>query len=208
MERSSLYGFLASVFREEVSAELLKRIKAPEFLGALADSGVDIETQFLDRPEAQVLEDLAIEYTALFLGPGGHVSPYESAQVEGGSGLLWGPETIEVKRYIEAAGFEYKSDFHGLPDHIGVELEFMAELAGKEAAAWREEDLAKASNCLEFEHEFLVDHLGAWVPAFCDQVTERAELSFYRDMARLTANFLEAEKLEIEARRKVCAAGE
>ena len=205
MERSSLYGFLASVFREEMSAELLQRIKAPAFQDALADGGIDIETDFLDRPDGQVLEDLAVEYTALFLGPGGHVSPHESAQSVGGGGLLWGPETVEVKRYIEAAGFQYKPDFHGLPDHIGVELEFMAELAGKEAAAWRDEDFAKASNCLEFEREFLADHLGAWVPAFCDQVTERAEFSFYRDMARLTANFLEAEKHEIEARRTVRA---
>jgi putative dimethyl sulfoxide reductase chaperone len=205
MERSNLYGFLASVFREEVSAGLLKRIKEPEFLAALADGGVNIESDFFERSEEKVLEELAIEYTALFLGPGGHVSPYESAQIEGGSGLLWGPETIEVKRYIEAAGFQYKPDFHGLPDHIGVELEFMAELAGKEAAAWREEDVAKASNCLEFEHEFLAVHLGAWASAFCSQATARAELSFYRDMARLTANFLESEKQEIEERRKFCA---
>ena len=205
MERSNLYGFLASVFREEVSAGLLQHIKTPEFLDALADGGIDIETDFLDRPEEQLLEDLAIEYTALFLGPGGHVSPHESAQTKDGSGLLWGPETIEVKRTIEAAGFHYKPDFHGLPDHIGVELEFMAEIAGKEAAAWRDGDFAKASNCLEFEHEFLASHLGAWAPTFCQQVTERAELSFYRDMARLTADFLEAEKHEIEARRKVCA---
>ncbi|MDP6787367.1 MAG: molecular chaperone TorD family protein [Rhodospirillales bacterium] len=205
VERSNLYGFLASVFREEVSAGLLKSIKEPEFLGALSESGVDIETDFLDRPEEQVLEDLAIEYKALFLGPGGHVSPYESAQIEGGSGLLWGPETIAVKRYIETAGFHYKPDYHGLPDHIGVELEFMAELAGKEAAAWRDGDVAKASNCLQFEHEFLADHLGAWAPAFCRQTTERAELSFYRDVARLTADFLAAEKLEIEERQKICA---
>ncbi len=198
-ERSELYGFLATIFREEMSAANLQRIGSPGFGQALRDAGVDLDGGIEQQPEAELLEDLAVEYAALFLGPGGHISPHESVHAET-SGVLWGQSTGEVKRYIEAAGFAYDPECHGLPDHISVELEFMAALAGEEARAFRDGDYSAASNCLKYQKEFLADHLGEWAPAFCRQVTERAEHPFYRGIARLTAEFLKAERHEIFVR--------
>lgn len=205
IERQNLYGFLATIFREELTAELLGRIKSEAFRKALDEAGVELDAEFLERPEAELLEELAIEYTLLFLGPGGHISPHESVHVAGGGGL-WGEATVEVKKFIEYAGFAYDEDYHGLPDHISVELDFMADVAGQEAAAWEEGDVEAAANCLEFEDRFMNDHIGKWVFAFCRKVTERAEHPFYRRMARLAADFLEAEKQEI-ARRSAIATG-
>jgi len=140
-----------------------------------------------------------MEYAALFLGPGGHVSPHESVYVDGG-GQLMGEATVAVRNYIEACGFEYNPDYHGLPDHISTELEFMAEVTRQEAVAWQERDFAKTINCLEFEAEFLDRHLGRWVPAFCERVLERAELPFYRRIIELARNFLDDEVGEINRR--------
>ena len=198
-ERSELYGFLATIFREELSAENLRRIGSADFMQTLGEAGVDLDGDLAQRPEAELLEEMAVEYTALFLGPGGHISPHESVHAET-SGVLWGRSTGEVKRYIESAGFAYDPAFHGLPDHISVELEFMAVLAGKEAQAFRDADFSAASNCLKYQKEFLADHLGEWAPAFCRQVTERAEHPFYRGIAGLTAEFLKAERHEIFVR--------
>ncbi|MDP6174976.1 MAG: molecular chaperone TorD family protein [Rhodospirillales bacterium] len=86
----------------------------------------------------------AVEFTALFTGPGEHFSPHESVQLEGGTGELWGKEAVAVKSFIERAGFAYTEELHGLPDPISVEMEFLAQIMAQEGAAWREGDMEKA----------------------------------------------------------------
>ncbi|MEE8393266.1 MAG: molecular chaperone TorD family protein [Rhodospirillales bacterium] len=196
IERSSLYGFLATIFRDEPSEFLLRQIRSDEFIEAFRGACADFDAEGLSEDGDRLAEELAVEFTGLFCGPGGHVSPHGSVHSDGGGGVLWGAETSKVKSFIEEAGFEYDPGYHGIPDHISVELEFMAEVVMKEAEAWREKDFAKASNCLVFENNFLQDHLLKWVFNFCEKVTERARLPFYRDFARLTADFMESEKIE------------
>ncbi len=103
-----------------------------------------------------------------------------------------------MNKFIESSGFEYRSDYHGMPDHISVEFEFMAEVSKQEAEAWEEEDRDRARHCLKIEKRFLNEHLIQWVPLFCDQVINEAGLSFYGEMARLAKSFIEFEGVEIE----------
>jgi TorA maturation chaperone TorD len=84
-----------------------------------------------------------------------------------------------------------------MPDHIGVELEFMQEIAGQEAGAWEENDIKRAFHCRKIEKEFIGKHLVPWVPSFCKRVIKDAELSFYGEIAKLTKCFIEFEKKEI-----------
>ena len=196
MERSGFYGFLDTVFRSEPSVDQIKKMKSSSFRNALGD----LDLGLFETSEKELAEKLAVEYAALFLGPGGHVSPHESVHVEGGGQLL-SEVTVAVKNYIEACGFEYDRNYHGLPDHISTELEFMAEVTRQEAVAWQECDFKKILNCLEFEHEFLGLHLSKWVPEFCKKVLERAELPFYRRIVEMAQEFLIAEAGEIDRRR-------
>lgn len=199
VEREMLHGLLASVYRGEPTLEWLAALRAPAMVEALAAAGVVLETGFLNATPEILIEEMAVEFSALFLGPGGHIPPYESVQVEGG-GSLWGPETAAVKRYIEAAGFAYDKYYNSLPDHISMELDFMAHLCRQEARAWEADDAYRAANSLAFQHDFIERHLGTWADRFCACVVDRAELSFYREMARLTADFLSSEKEEIARR--------
>ncbi len=92
-QRSAVYGFLAMVFRKELTSDLLDRIKDPAFGQVLSDLGVNLGDEFHAKPKEELLEDLAVEYTALFLGPGQHISPHESVHHErpdGKWGKLWG----------------------------------------------------------------------------------------------------------------------
>ena len=203
---SSVYAFLAAVFREAPSAPLLRNIRSAGLREALAEAGLDSDV--LAGPEDDLVEELAAEYTGLFCGPGGHVAPYESVHAGNVGGALWGPETAEVRRYIEAAGFSYRPEYHGLPDHISVELDFMSATAAQESAAWRTGDVAAAANCLAFEREFLNDHLGKWAPGFCGAVAERAGHRFYRSIAHLTAEFLASESDELRRRSRMAAGAE
>ena len=110
-QRSNVYGLLARMYRSEVTPDFLPRVRDPQFLGVLRGLGASIGEEFFQRPEEEVLEDLAVEYTRLFLGPGRHIPPYESVHHErndGDWGRLWGADTVAVKAFIEAAGLAYQ----------------------------------------------------------------------------------------------------
>lgn len=200
-QRSNIYGFLATAYRQEVTSEFLQQLRDPEFLEILSGLGIQLTSDFLQKPEEELLDDLAVEFAGLFLGPGGHISPHESVHhqrdgVEGG--MLWGETTAEVKKFIESAGPDYSPEYTGLPDHISVELEFMEALARHEEQAWSVDDEEEAFRCLDMERRFLEEHLSRWVPAFCDKVMATAELSFYRELAGLTKRFIEFDWQELQ----------
>lgn len=197
MERSSLYGFLALVFREEPTAAFLRKMRSAQVLDALSSAGVRFDEEFFACPDEELLDDLAVEYTRLFIGPGKHIPPCEGAQREG---ALWGRTTSEVARLIENCGLRYNPEYHDLPDNIGVELEFMQEVTRREAEAWEREDSSEALHCLQIESEFIGKHLARWVPQFCEKVSHEAESSFYREMAVLTDSFIQFEYKEIRKR--------
>lgn len=199
-QRSNIYGFLSLIYRTEVGETVLQHIRKPAFHSVLSDMGAKLEDDFSKKPEKELIEDLAIEYTRLFIGPAKHISPHESVHHERGDGdwgTLWGKSTVEVKKFIETSGLEYKSDYIGIPDHISVELEFMKQAAEREVQAREENDNDGLLYCLKMEKKFIDEHLAKWLPVFCEKVISEANLSFYREMARITSNFIEFEKEEI-----------
>jgi TorA maturation chaperone TorD len=196
-ERKGLYGLLAAVFRDELTEALLCHLLDADFLQDMAAVGVDVDTFSSLKPDKETLDGLSLEFSRLFIGPGKHVSPYESVHLGGDNGSLWGPETSAVKRFIEKSGFAYDENYHGLPDHISVELEFMAHLTDLETTAWRLGDTENAMNCLRFQKEFLDRHLGRWAGLFNKRVGELAELPFYAEIAVMTRDFIETESQEL-----------
>ncbi len=200
-QRINVYGFLARVYRREMLPGFLEQIRSPQLKGALSALGAELEEEFFSGPEEGLLEELAVEYTRLFLGPGRHIPANESIHHErsdGDWGRFWGASTVEVKKFIETAGLHYKDDFKDMPDHISVEFEFMQKVIGKEREAWEAGDRDKALYCLRMEKMFIDDHLIQWVPQFCGKVASEARLSFYREMARITGKFIEFEKDNID----------
>ncbi|GMQ79591.1 MAG: molecular chaperone TorD family protein [Thermodesulfobacteriota bacterium] len=198
--RSNIYGLLALVYRQEVTPDLLHQVKDPRFLRVFTDLGVEGVEAFLQNSEEKLIEDLAVEYARLFLGPGKHISPHESVhhqREDGDWGTLWGASTVDVKKFIEATGLGYEAGYKGMPDHISVEFEFMAALARREVQAWFEGDEASARSCVAVQKKFLEEHLIQWIPDFCEKVIRHAELPFYRAVAELTRGFIEFEIEEL-----------
>ncbi len=206
--RSGLYGFLARVYQHEVTAETLARMREPEFRAALEAAGAATADEVLGHDRDELLEDLAVEYTRLFIGPGRHVSPHASVHLGVDGGSLWGESTAAVKRFIESSGFEFRPRYRGLPDHVGVELELMERLARAEAQAWQEGDGEAVARCLEVQQTFLEQHMLKWLPGFCEKVAAAAALDFYREMAELTAAFVGSEREEVGRRLAVTASRE
>ncbi len=198
--RSNVYGFLSSMFREEITVEHLEQIKDPLMKKVLSEMGVKYDI-FSREDQEQMLEDLAVEYARLFLGPDKHISPHESVhhqRDDGDWGVHWGGSTVDVKKFIETAGLEYKQEYSGMPDHIGVEFEFMKEAAEREAQAIEEKDWEGTLYCQKMEKKFICDHLIKWIPPFCDKIISQAEISFYGDLAEVTKKFITLEFEEID----------
>jgi len=199
--RSQVYGLLAMIFRAEPTEALLQTWKNPQVLSVFSELGIALGKEFYQKSEKALVEELAVEYARLFLGPSEPISPHESVhnEMDGGDwGALWGPETVKVKRFIESAGLEYTPDYTGIPDHISVELEFLQKLSMRESAAWAEGDTEGALYGLKMEKMFIQDHLFKWVPLFCDKIIAKANMPFYREMAKVTKGFLEFDKEKID----------
>ena len=191
--RSQTYGLLASVFRAEPSREFIDELRGPRFAGALASLDVDFGRDFENASRETLHEDLGIEFTRLFMGPGEHISPHESifVEVDGEAGGLYGAITVKVKKFIETTGLVYDDAFTGLPDHVSVELEFMGKLAEFESEKWANGDDEGARYCASVQKMFAEEHLLRWIPEFCEQVIAKTDLPFYREMARLTREFVD-----------------
>lgn len=195
--RSGIYGLLAALYRTEPGPELVRQVRDPAFLESLSALGLEFDDDLGAGTDEEVAEKLALDYTQLFLGPGGHLSPHESVHhVRDGSGwgTLWGEDTARVKGFIEAMGLTFNPERNDIPDHISVEFEVMHRLTEHEAKALESGDVETAAQAREAADRFLQEHLLAWAPEFCRQVRGRAQHSFYRELASLTEAFLEFEQ--------------
>jgi TorA maturation chaperone TorD len=197
--RSQVYGLLTTVFRAEPSAVFIRDLQGSRFSAVFSDMDIDLGEEFQNATESDMVEELAVEFTRLFLGPGQHISAHESifTEVDGEVGGLWGAKTVAVKKFIETTGLDYESGFTGLPDHISVELEFMGKLSEWEAGKWSDDDSESANYCLTVQKKFIEEHLLKWAPEFCDKVIDKANTPFYRGMAKVTRDFLEFDHKEI-----------
>ena len=200
LARGRVYGLLASVFRAEPDEAFIDELRSPRFAGALASLQADFGSDFTQLSSNELAENLGIEFTRLFIGPGQHISPHESiyVEVDGEAGGLYGAITVKVKKFIETTGLVYDDAFTGLPDHVSVELEFMSKLCEFESEKWADGDDVGARYCLSVQKMFAEEHLLRWIPDFCEQVMARADLPFYRETARITREFLNYDFLPIE----------
>jgi TorA maturation chaperone TorD len=198
--RASLYGFFSRVYSREVSPDFLNRIKNSDFKSVLSEIGLDLGQAFFDSPTAELLEDLACEYTRLFYGPGKHISPYESVHHSTGENsntLLWGDSSVEIEKLVTSLGLTYRPSYTGLPDHISVQLELMQHMVQWEQESREGDDAVAASHYLQHQKDLLEQHLVCWIPKFCDQVIHQAKFPFYLEIARLTKAFIEFDMKEL-----------
>lgn len=194
--RGQVYDLLATVFRRPLDARRLERLRDPEMLAAMSAAAIDPGADFVTGDREDLLNRLAIDYTQLFHDPVERISPYESIQL-GDSEELMGAASAEVRRFMAEVGFAVVPESGELPDHISVELTFMAELARREAAALEAGDRKKADFAVSLQRRFLAGHLGRWAERFARKVWKRATTPFYAAMAELLSGYI-ADELRAE----------
>lgn len=195
-QRSAIYSLLAQIYVTELSKDLLETIMSSGFLTMLSDERSEQLDLYFKKDTNELLDDLTCEYARLFIGPGKHISPHESVhhKLDGGDwGKLWGASTTAVRNFIKSAGMTYLDNFTGMPDHIAVEFEFMKQLTSQEVEARQEKDKEQIAYFLSMEKKFLKEHIGCWVPGFCEKILAETGNLFYQRIAFLTKEFIEFE---------------
>jgi TorA maturation chaperone TorD len=193
MARANVYGLLADVFREAPSPAFLAKLREPEFSGSLKALNLSLDEVFEKCSIEQLVEELAVEFTKLFIGPSNHISAHESMHVEARFGekrSLWGDQTVAVKKFMQAVGLGVDDSFGGMPDHISAELEFMQRLLIKECDAWINGEDELGRNILNIEKRFYEEHLSKWVSAFCDTVLELTDHAYFTQFCEVLKGYM------------------
>ncbi len=185
--RQMSYSLLSAVFlgNWRDTAELIS-VTAGEVL-AVTDWAADMSfypalsnfLQALSNLDTDSQNDIESSYQRLF-GPTLSLNPVPlnetSYLVPGAEETGW--VLASVERHYTSAGIESTSASGNIPDHLAVELEFIAFLCGCEADAWVSDDFKEARRMQDRQRRFLDQHMSLWIPIFLREVTSRNEEIF------------------------------
>jgi TorA maturation chaperone TorD len=123
---------------------------------------------FEGAPDSPELRD---EYVTLFMANRASAPCllYESAYAldnPGSAGWL----LAELEEEYAASGLATNPNTQEAPDHVAVQLEFMACLCQQEEAAWSQQAVEEALRLIEQERRFLRHHPLRWFPELADRV--------------------------------------
>jgi TorA maturation chaperone TorD len=112
---------------------------------------------------------------------------------------------LAVRAWYKRFGLESEKIYQEPDDHIGLEMVFLSHLAGLGARALTEQDRDRFEELLNAQHEFMEEHLGAWVLPWCSQVKQHAKTDFYMGLAYLIRGAIVtlAEELDVELANEV-----
>lgn len=195
MSAKSLYLLLGRVFLKEVDVEFHSLLRSE--LMACAFESLQAGLAGDGRSDEEVLERLAVEYSALFIQPGS-LPPYESI-FKKGRHLAEPADQVEIAYQLN--GFEYRSQWPSLfPDHLGLELNFVASLLDSQAKALEQGLQEEAKRLENTRMEFMTKHLCQWAPQYMEKIAEATSDPFYNPFIDFARSFLESEAESVLAR--------
>jgi TorA maturation chaperone TorD len=150
----------------------------------------------------QAFDELRLDYTRLFIGPGKVLAPPWESVYFSEDRLVFQEQTLQVRGWYRRFGLQAEKLYNEPDDHVGLELAFLAHLASLGLKALGEEDRERFFALLDSQRDFLSQHVLRWAPQFCEQVVAKARTEFYKGIALLTrgALFDLAGLLEVEIR--------
>lgn len=191
--QSGLYMLMARCLEAEVDRELLTLLRGP--VGeTLRELGLDPGDDIAQADEAQVLADLAEEFAALFVVPGG-VMPYRSVFE---TGRFFQTQADLACAAYRDAGFVFRNQHSGeFPDHVAVMLGFIGHLLEQTADARELGDTETAEDRERRRVRFLRQQIGPWVIGWSRRARNCARHPFYRAILALVEQVVWADICEI-----------
>lgn len=130
-------------------------------------------------------DDIAVDHARLFVGPG-HLlaAPYESVHLSY-EGLLFDEQTLRVRDWYRRYGLAAPRQSKEPDDHIGLELEFLAQLLAWALEAIDDEAADDAAHFASAALTFADEHVSQWAPDLFGLIRTHARTAFYRAVADL-----------------------
>ncbi len=186
LQRASTWRFFSLYFRlptEETEAELLSLAAAPEASAVLR--------QLAEMRQELTLAERQQEFHRV-LGAGGIpacASSYDDNALAGR-----GPMLADIAGFYQAFAYRPEKPPAEVPDHLAVELDFLAFLAMKVAFAMHESHHENAAIAQQAYEKFLTEHVRDWVERF-HAVLERSPASIYLGAAERLRDFMSQDRL-------------
>lgn len=168
----NVYTLLGQWWRHEIDTNQLKTLQQEPLRFAWTELGGALPTESV--------EELAIEYCRLFIGPRDHLPPLQS---------VWQRAELDSETVGSMQEFAKLVGYHtseSILDHLGVQLDLMSYLL-RRVRQEPEKTLHQ-----EIADEFFCRHL-TWPEPLLAATVRNATYDFYRSLAELTRDFLIAE---------------
>ncbi len=181
---ASVYRLLARLWMREVDRPLLLALATPP----LRDTFVDAGGVLPDSIAQATIDELAIDYCRLLIGPSGHLPPYQSVWQ---TGQLQSQTVTSMQTFIEITGYQAsaKSDLT-LPDHLALQLDLAGHIT--EQFQHSDRDTPDLATLDDLRRTYFATHL-QWPSEFLQAVKSRSDSAFYGSLASLTESFLQQE---------------
>ncbi len=185
--RIELVDFVIEVFHDTPDEAFVERLLAGEIetpgdeVNDHLDAGFDALEEFVEanqgRDVAEVVDELAREYTALMVGPRPEVLPHETYYREDTEFI--GEGLADVEASYGAAGWNPPEEYGEENDHIAVEFAFLRNLIDRQRAGQDE--------TVGFERVFLDEHLLTWLEEFTQHLIDQTEEPLFVAGAQIAA---------------------
>jgi TorA maturation chaperone TorD len=175
----------ADLLREEAQA-------SPAVLGFGELPAADLDLAPIFEELNRLRGELTAEYDRVFgLVPSRECPPFETEYHRTTEPFFRAQQLADVAGFYRAFGLEPSRGRPERPDHIALELEFVAFLLAKKRLA---EDNDQMIVCSEAESAFFRDHLLWWVPSFAAGLRRKGVGGLYAGLGRILAALVPVER--------------
>ena len=183
--RSGLYHLLSRLWIREVDEKLLSQLLSSPLCESFTEAGGILPTS---QNVSESVEQLAIEYCRLFVGPTGHLPPCQSVWQEG---QFQGSMIGSMENFCAAV--DYDTSLLGgrnMKDHLGIQLDVMGHILDLLSQPTHQDE--SQPDLLAFAETFYQTHL-TWATKLFAAVSQKTTTDFYRSVVLLTQQFLASE---------------
>jgi len=204
--RTFVYDLFRNTFGQEPSPSYVDTISKEGFIlkfpftdeSELIQKGVkQIDDYFKqhDVTSGEVYDQLHWDYTRLFIGPYKLLAPPWESLYLSEERLLFQESALQVRSAYAKYGFRPSHYQREPDDHLGLELDFMYQLAHQDEENFNDEKEQFIEVLLD-SRSFLETHLLNWVPLIAKDIVQHAHTDFYRGMATILTGYI---KIDFDA---------
>lgn len=190
--REQLYSFYASHLLEPVKEEN-KEVVTDSFwrqfpleaANGQIKSGLEqliFCTSNLDNQDSlRSIEQVNVEYTELFIGPGAPKAPPWESFYNTRKKLFFGTTAYVMKDLLNKQGLESKNSGRQPEDHLGLELLYLTVLTEN----MHNHDRQSQVTIIKDQLAFMDEHLLSWIPKLYDDAKNSGSIGFYSGFIEL-----------------------